>query len=328
MTRNFPRGRELKIEGKFLMARTMGIWMKVLVLFVVLNGIFLLCQYRYGFALGWVTVPIQDFAGAVTGFTLSPEGFELIIRLDAAGLVFACAQTFDQVLRVLLFAALGLVLLSPLKLGVFRHLWLGFQGENPSFGTVFQWYKRPALFVKSIALELMVGVGCYVLSLILVAPGSILSLMLYSGTLNIDTTSGLFDMVSLLAIGLNVLGGLIAFYLLCTLYPLYYCLAAQPDYSLGQVIQKGLLSTRGYRKEFFLFRLSFLPWYIFSRISFGTLELYVLPYLTLSTYLFLQAVAVDRQEQEGGSLSQTPGWEEEPQESEWEDQTSPPDWED
>ena len=108
-----------------------------------------------------------------------------------------------------------------------------------------------------------------------------------------NSTSTLYQLSASLLFFLAIL---FTFWLHCTLLPLRYCLAAHPEYSLGQVFRRGMASVQGLRKEFFGLRSSYLLWFLFSYLTHNAMDFFVLPYSTLGSMIFLQEGARAKQQ--------------------------------
>ena len=176
--------------------------------------------------------------------------------------------------------------------------WLSFRGETPSVNQMLKWNTKPKLFGKSVIIALILNLGCRLIAILALLPSSVLYIMLYGGTLIEASPENALQMslLALLAFALLLIGALAAYYLYTMLHPISYCLAAQPDYSLQKVLQRGFESIQGYRSQFFRFRLSFIPWYFLSSLTYGVVDLYMLPYLSFSSFQFLQTAAIHRQD--------------------------------
>ena len=87
---------------------------------------------------------------------------------------------------------------------------------------------------------------------------------------------------------LAVLAMLFGVWLHSLLLPVLYCLAAHPEYSLKETFRRGFRSAQGIRGGFYRMRLSFLLWFFLSRLTYGAMDFFVLPYSSLTAMLYLQ----------------------------------------
>lgn len=292
----FPQNRQMKQEGKRSMGQTMPFWMKATLLLVGFQVLLYLLRGQLGGLLGWYLIPVEKFPDAVTGYTAIAHGFELVFRMDALEIVAAIALTYGQILRLLLINALVFLLLAPIKIATLERFWLAFRGETKEFPSMLRWYTKPKLLGKAVIVSLVLDFGGRLLAILALSPSMLVYAYLYGGTwLSAPSESGMMiSILAFLAMGLLLGGGFFAFYFYSMLYPIAYCLAAQPDYPIGKVFRRGLDSIRGMRKRFVSFRLSFLPFYILSNLTYGVMDLYILPYLSISSFHFLQEVAKQR----------------------------------
>ena len=87
------------------------------------------------------------------------------------------------------------------------------------------------------------------------------------------------------------------FWLHSLFLPVRYCLAAHPEYSLQETFRRGLRSMKGYRGRFFWYRMTFAVWFFLSQLTYNALDLFVLPYTSMASMLYIQEVARFRQQQ-------------------------------
>lgn len=289
--------RELKFEGKTIIRATMALWFKLTLSFVMFGIGLELLSAQLGGTLPLYIFSLESFPDTVTGFARIEDGFQFVLRMDLMGTVASFSITYSQILLLLVIQAILLIALSPFRMIILELLWKSFRSEEIEAGNRFRWYRKPSLMGKSIAVGAIVGLGGKLLSILLMLPSLIISFLIASGDMA-TYFGGDYAKVELMAglgIALMVLGAFFAFYIHSVLDPIYYCLAAKPEYSLGKVISRGLASTKGYRKEFFILRMSFLPWYIVSRFSYGMVDMYALPYISFTSFCFLREVALEKE---------------------------------
>jgi uncharacterized membrane protein len=296
----FPISGQLKQEAKKTMGMSMPLWIKATFILVGLQLLFHVLRRNLGGMLGWYLMRISDFPDAATGYVAIENGFQFILRMEAMDAVAAISVTYGQVLWFLLINLLVFLLLAPMKMATMEEYWISHRGGTPQFKRILRWYIDPKLFFKSVVIGLILDLGCRLIAILLLMPSSILYMILYSGNwIGTSTEASIGGSVlALLALALLTGGMMLSFYLYTSLYPISYCLAARPDYSVRQIIKRGLDSIKGYRGGFFRFRLTFLPWYFMSFFTYGVIDLYVFPYLSFSAFQFLNAVARDRQEKD------------------------------
>lgn len=292
----FPKHGQLKQSAKMTMGKSMPFWMKTIFFLVGVQVLLHFLRAQLGGLLGWYLIPISEFANAQTGYFAVEKGFEVVFRMDALQMVAAMSLTYAQIIQFLWVNAVALLLLAPIKMGALERFWLAFQGKTQDFPSMFRWYSKPSLLGKSVLVSLILDLGCRLLAILLMLPSSLIYFYLYGGSW-MGTPAEASYVISLLAfLGMILLlgGAALAFYCYSSLYPIAYCLAAQPDYSFGKVVRRGLDSIKGQRGRFFRFRLSFLPWLILSSFSYGVMDLYILPYLSFASFHFLQEAAILR----------------------------------
>lgn len=286
-----PRHAVLKFEAKKSMGRSLPLWIKATFLLVGLEVAFLALRGRIGGLLGVYMLRADRFPDAVSGYFPQEGGFQLVARVDELGAIWAISLTYGDLIRFLLVNLLLFILVAPLKLATMERYWSAFRGEMKKT-VLFRWYTTPKLMGKALVVEGVVDLLCRGVGLLVMAASYGIIILIYQGIL--PPVMGAFGM--LLMVG----GLLFAFWLYVRLLPIRYCLAAQPDYTLGMVFEKGRASVRGYERPFFRLMLSMLPWYILSVVIFVAMDLYVLPYATFVALQFLQEVANHRRETGGG----------------------------
>lgn len=303
----FPKNGLLKQSARMTMGKTMPFWMKTIFLLVGIQVLLHFLQGQLGGLLGWYLIPIDKFADAQTGYFAVEKGFEVVFRMDALKLVAAMSLTYAQIVQFLLVNAVILLLLAPVKMGALERFWLSFRGTTQNFPSMFRWYTKPSLLGKSILVSLILDLGCRLLAILLMLPSSFIYVYLYGGAWmgTAMETSNLISLLAFLGMVLLLAGAALAFFCYSTLYPIAYCLAAQPDYSFKKVWRRGLDSIKGEKGRFFRFRLSFLPWLLLSSFSYGVMDLYILPYLSFASFHFLQEAAIHKQSTEDTAIEPT-----------------------
>ena len=91
----------------------------------------------------------------------------------------------------------------------------------------------------------------------------------------------------LLSSPLLLLGLLAGYYLYLFLLPARYVLARDPACSVHEAFSKGVSLLAGRHLEYFKLNLSFLPWHVVSMLLYGVPDLFVIPYVEMSNFLFL-----------------------------------------
>lgn len=288
-----PYAGQLKQFAKDIMRGSMPLWFKATLLLIAGEVTFLLLRGPLGGALGYYLIPLKDFPNATTGFFSVSNGFEMVLTMKSLDMVAAVSLTYLQIGQFLLVNLLILVALAPLKIAVLERFWLTFRQSDQPLPSMLRWYAKPRLFGKAVLMSLLVDLSCRLACLVLLLPSMGLSLWFLGG--DNGGLGVLGQILSPLAFMLFFGGLLLAFFLYTVLQPVTYCLAAQPDYSVSMLLRRGLESTKGFRARFLAFRLSFLPWYLFSAFTCGVLDMYLLPYISFSSFSFLQEAAKLRQ---------------------------------
>ena len=126
------------------------------------------------------------------------------------------------------------------------------------------------------------------------APAFYLYYLFYSNVKTVDDLTTSMVMLQNGASFLAIFAGLLWLWLHSAMLPIRYCLAAHPEYTLKQVFSRGWASMKGYRMKFFWFRSTLLPWFFFSQLTYNVLDLYVTPYTSMASMVYVQECARDR----------------------------------
>ena len=282
-----PRNAAIKFEAKKSMGRSLPLWIKVTFLLVGLEVAFLALRGKLGGLLGMYMLRADSFPDAVSGYFPQENGFQLIARVDELGAIWAISLTYGDIIRFVVVNLVMFLLIAPLKIATMERYWSAFRGEMEK-KNIFRWYTKPKLMGKALVVEGVVDLLCRSIGVLVMAASYGIIILIYQGIL--PSFMGIFGMF------LMVGGMLFAFWLYTRLLPIRYCLAAQPDYPLGKIFERGRASVRGYEKQFFGLMMSMLPWYFLSVVVFVAMDLYILPYVTFVAFQFLQEVANHRRQ--------------------------------
>lgn len=206
-------------------------------------------------------------------------GLVFAVRDSAAGSVLVMPVAWRQLMDLVIVHAIVFLLSAPLEFGILNQFRRILEHRPQRLRHLFAWYANPRLTGKSLAVQAVLGLWRLLVSVLCMTPG--LFCMLMGDTLPNN------DFLLLLAPVLSLLGALLSIYLYSLLLPARYVLAQHPEYSLGQVFSSGLQLLAGRRAEYFKLNLSFLPWQLISVFLWGIPSLFVIPYVELTNYLFL-----------------------------------------
>ena len=300
--------------------------LRVTLLFVGASMAFFGLRYLFNGTMSLTLASLASYGDTSSGFYVLDEGFNLIFRMDLTGTVAALSMTWAQLRAFVVVNVIIFLLLSPLKLGVMEAYWGLTRGKKDGkVVQVFQWYLQPLRLVKAWVVELCVQVAVGAVTFVASTPAMFLFYRFYSTT----TSMAGFDLSRRMMLWaadiLAILAMLFGLWLNSLLLPVRYCLAAHPEYSLGETFRRGFRSARGIRGGFYRFRLSYILWFFLSRLTYGAMDLYVLPYSSIGSMLYLQEAARLRDRQEAETPPE-PGEGEEADGEDWSlDAAWPPD---
>lgn len=289
-TPTIPLRRAVKLRARQLMLHLLSL--RVTLLFVAVSMAFFGLRYLLNGTLSLTLASLASYGDTTSGFYVLDEGINVIFRMDLTGTVAALSLTWSQLRVFLLVNAVFFLLLVPLKLGAMEVYWDLTRGKKDGkVVQVFQWYLQAGRLVKAWVVEFCVQILVGVLTFVASTPALFLFYRFYSTT----TSMASFDFSRRLLLwsadGLAILALLFGLWLNSLLLPVRYCLAAHPEYSLGETFRRGFRSARGIRGGFYRFRLSYIIWFFLSRLTYGAMDLYVLPYSSIGSMLYLQQAA-------------------------------------
>lgn len=281
---NFPPPWVLKAQARQLMGKHRGGYIRAAVILVGVEMLCYVARFTFGGMLGYYAMKLSDYPAAQTGLSLSGNGISGILRLDAMDTVLALPLSFRELEIFLLVNLVVFAVLAPMRMAVLEQYW-GLYREDPKpISRLFTWYLDARLLVKSIVVEGLLDLIFLVADLLCMIPS--LALFLWAATENADSAA-----VAAASVGsslLAVLGMAAAYFFYTLLFPARYVLTADPSKPVGQVLREGFQSLKGYRGSFFWFRLSFLLWLILSEVTQGLTDIFVHPYTSLASILFLE----------------------------------------
>lgn len=268
-----------------------------LLLVSVSMGLFGL-QMLLGGSLSYLIGDLERYGDSSTGIFRTSEGFNLIFRMDVAGIVMALPVSFAKLRMTVAMNVLSFLILAPLRLGAMEQYWNVLVKKEAGVSRVFRWFTQPARLVRALAVEFLLQGVVRFLGLIALCPSLYCYYLFYTTTPTMESLSGGNAMLQFAGSALAFLAVFFTFWIHCLLLPLRYCLAAHPEYRLRQVFVRGRRSVKGFDKAFFGFRSTYLLWFAASYFTHFALDLFVLPYSSLGSMLYLQALGKARKQQE------------------------------
>lgn len=296
MNNNLPHRRELKFRAKQFMLHPVCV--RVTLLLVCVQIAFFGLRYLFNGTLSYALVNLADYANTATGIYFNEQGFSIIFRMDLTQMVLAIPLTYAQLRTFVLLTVVIFVLLSPLRVGAMEQYWTVLRGGQTNVHQVFQWFTQAGRFGKALVVEFVLQGVVRLVAIAATIPSLYLFYQFYTNTPTVESYTTLSAMTQMGASLLSIVAALFAFWLHSVLLPVRYCLAAHPEYSLGETFRRGTQSLKGFRGKFFRFRLSYVVWFFVSQLTYSAMDLYVTPYTSLGGMIFLQEAARVRQGQD------------------------------
>ncbi len=270
--------------------------LRVTVFFVCIQLALFGVQVLLGAIPSYALADLSKYGDTASGLYFYEEGLSLIFRMDLTGMVLAVPLSYQQLILVAVCGVVCFLLLAPLRVGAMEQYWNVFRGGKAGVNLILHWLSQPLRWGKTLVVEFLLQVVVRFVGLIAMGPSLYCLYCFYQTTPSVASYNSTSTLYQLSASLLFFLAILFTFWLHCTLLPLRYCLAAHPEYSLGQVFRRGMASVQGLRKEFFGLRSSYLVWFLFSYLTHNAMDFFVLPYSTLGSMIFLQEGARAKQQ--------------------------------
>lgn len=210
-------------------------------------------------------------------------GLVISLRMETVGLAMVMMMPWSLLASFLCVQLIVLLVTSPFRLGALEQFWkmIGKEKDLDPTGP-FRWYTDLRLTGKALVVELVLGVWQGLTQVAFLVPGMALMVLGYRGSGE--------PMLLTLSMVLTVLGPLAGYWLYCLILPARYVLAKDPGMSPFQALRQGAEVFRGRRKELYLFRLSFLPLNVLSKMLSDLPDAFVFPYEELSCMLLIDGV--------------------------------------
>ena len=205
------------------------------------------------------------------------------------------------------FAVLGFLVLTPLKLGVTNWLYQLTGGQPREISSLFFFFDSPCLFFKSLFLRLGIAVRMFFWAVLCLSPGVVFTgIGDYLARPDASAADHALAAAGITLGSILLLLGFAALWICSFRYFLAgYLLCADPDLGVGTVIRLSVRGTRGRLSKLAQFQLSFLGWYLLCFLVLPLL--YVAPYTGASMaiyarYLIERDNLIPRQESPTGRI--------------------------
>ncbi len=186
--------------------------------------------------------------------------------------------TREVVLLLVIVLLLQLLLTSPLKIGIWRFLLLCSRGEKPKFRTIFSSFLSLKEVFSACFLDITIA--------ILQAFWAVLLFML---PITLTALSPMLGPLAQMSGDILSIAAAILFAIVCVPYKLApIAFAEYRECSVFKALRIARKKAKGVKREFFVFELSFLLWYLFA-FSVPTV-FFVRPYIDMSTVRFYDTI--------------------------------------
>ena len=206
-------------------------------------------------------------------------GVVFSVRYDDVGQVLVLPVAWRQVVNVVIVQGIVLLITAPLSYGVLSQYRGFLEGQVRPSRAILGWYTDLRLTAKALAVQVVLTVWRLMATLLCLLPGVFCAV---AGTI---VPSG--EIMLLLSGPVLLLGVLAGYYIYMVLLPARYVLARDPDTSIRQAFSRGMELLAGRRLAYFKLNLSFLPWHVVAMFFYSVPNLFVIPYVEMSNFLFL-----------------------------------------
>lgn len=286
---------QLKLYARRSISMNLRICLRASTAVVAIALLLTTIQYNFGHPLTYMLLDAVSNPGIQTGTQATAAGLAAALRVDTAGVIFAVQMTWGQLGTTVLENLVILLITVPITYGAVEHLIGLLRRQAYDTKSLFRWYTDLRLVLRPMALELIVSVIQWGLRILGMLPG----LFLFAATAGAPGGTPA-DLLSRLS-GVLMLAGMVLGYLLsCQFEPARYFLASRPEMGALAAIVEGWRRLRGRRLDYFCFSLSFIGWEFLSAMTYALGDIYLLPYRTLATVLYLGIV---EPEQSAGDIA-------------------------
>ena len=289
MSYQAPLRREIKTQAKRMMLNLLSL--RVTLVVVGAQMAFLFLRILCNGTLRLTMANLSAYGDTASGLYVLDEGINLIFRMDLTGMVAAVSMTYPQIAAFLVINAILFLLISPLRLGAMEAYWKVTRGDGGKVVEMFRWYLEKGRLLKAWVVEFCLQGLVSAVTFVASTPSLFLFYHFYSTTASLAGVDFSKRLLLWAADILAILAMLFGIWLHSLLLPVRYCLASHPEFTLKDTFYRGFRSARGIRGGMYKFRLSYIIWFFFSRLTYGAMDIFVLPYSSLGSMLYLTQAA-------------------------------------
>lgn len=279
--------RACKTYAKRAFGMNPGICMKTAGLYTAVLLTLTLLQMNFGHQI-YYHILGADTTAAQSGITFADGSLTAVLRLDTVGAVLASKVASQDLMACGLELLLIFLALVPLFYGTMNAMAELLRGRKFEWREYFRWYTDLGRLGKALCAELPIRLlrdlayfVSAVPSVLIIAWANSASTGLSQGAATGMNYLSLLVMLAVLAV---------AYVPTCFLMPVRYVLAAEPELSVREAYRKGFQVLKGRRGQYYIFCLTFAVWQGLNMLCYGALYLYLLPYMTMSTMVFLHII--------------------------------------
>jgi uncharacterized membrane protein len=210
-------------------------------------------------------------------------------------------MSWDQILSIAAIEVLAIIVLGPLLCsfcGYFLRITRGevkdetevnlFAEYDPEANRIMPylfWFYQGSARNKAIVLKIATSLLSLFWHALFVGPPLYLLYRLRGNPNSIHYVNTVFFYTTCM-----LLGFLLAYVKLGTYYPAFFLISQDPDMAILEALRDSAKMMRGHAWEFFIYKLSFVPWYLLAVVTFGIGLAYIVQYRGVSDALFMRYV--------------------------------------
>ena len=257
---------KIKNEAKLVLSKNIQVCMYAAVAVLLLQGLMLFIQ--------------NYFAPSIT-VNYTAETFE--------DLIDSVKITNKMVAIVFLLRFTSVLVNAPAEMGA-REIFVNLTRDKTlDLKQILKWYTEKEKTVKAVVISLLITVLTLLWqALFVVVPGIAVITMSLWGTAYYSESFTLL-VINVFSI-VMVLGAAFSFVFSWAYIPAKYILAYESKNKITAALRESVKLLKGHKWEYFVFRLSFLPSLILSVLTFGLGFSYTIPYMQISTQLFIDGL--------------------------------------
>lgn len=227
----------------------------------------------------WLVDYVLNYFFAPSILTISEES---LLSMDLGSMI---SLTPSKIALALLLNIIAIFLQSPANIGSCQ-VFLGLaRGTGGTLRQMLNWYTSLSRSLRAIGLFLVITLLTLLWQILLIGVPLVAAYLLQTAEFSLQDIS-LYITLSSLTLTLAFAGGIFASVIVMAYEAAQYVMADR-QVTVFQSLKRSIRLMKGHKWEFFVFQLSFLGWYLLAFCSFGLAYIYLYPYESAATAIFM-----------------------------------------